>query len=493
MTVRAAALRALGLAVAAGSFGGCGDSYSAVFDSLPDRPRPAPRWAAAMAGDGALVAIAAQPEAPGAIVPDADRHRHVDDAAPGPAPDRDARRPRRRASICSTRSARTDPAAGRAGRCSATSACCVLPLQAIGDGSVAPGGILGGDILRRYSVDLRFGAACETNATGHLLHDDVLGAPRRGSRLPGGRGLRGAPLRALRRRRDRRPRAIRTSSVSAGRWCCRRRASCSEAAPCRPILPRPSAGDQCCKEADALQRATGVDLALMLDTGVGPLVLGQSAWDARQGKAGGRTRRGRRTASLLVASWPVPIAATWSTLPRFALVDNETGAATDPGPCVELGARAAHRAGVVPHRHGPDGGRLHAPVRQRSARARQVPEQRRLPASCPEQIPVAVIADEEPYLQGLRFDVRPEGPELDGVLGAGALGRSRVEIDYTSAPTRAVFSCEPDAPRDRVPRRRPLPAPPRSELRAPLLRTTEARARPDLHAVGMLTRTRTRT
>src|SRR4051794_33324523 len=40
---------------------------------------------------------------------------------------------------------------------------------------------------------------------------------------------------------------------------------------------------------------------------------------------------------LRIATWPEPIAATWSTIPRFALVDLETGAATDPGPCVELG------------------------------------------------------------------------------------------------------------------------------------------------------------
>jgi hypothetical protein len=58
---------------------------------------------------------------------------------------------------------------------------------------------------------------------------------------------------------------------------------------------------------------------------------------------------------------------------------------------------------------------------------------------------VAVIDDAEAYLQGLRFDVRPEGPEVDGVIGAAAMGRSRVELDYASAPTRAVFSCEPDA------------------------------------------------
>src|SRR4029077_14917664 len=35
-----------------------------------------------------------------------------------------------------------------------------MPLQAIGDGSVVVGGVMGGDILRRYSVEMRFGATC---------------------------------------------------------------------------------------------------------------------------------------------------------------------------------------------------------------------------------------------------------------------------------------------------------------------------------------------
>ena len=32
----------------------------------------------------------------------------------------------------------------------------------------------------------------------------------------------------------------------------------------------------------------------------------------------------------------MPIDATWSTIPRFALVNLEAGADLDPGPCVEL-------------------------------------------------------------------------------------------------------------------------------------------------------------
>ena len=46
------------------------------------------------------------------------------------------------------------------------------------------------------------------------------------------------------------------------------------------------------------------------------------------------------------------------------------------------------------------------------------------------QIPVAVISDGDRFLQGLRFDILPEGPELDGLVGANALGRSRLELDY---------------------------------------------------------------
>ena len=45
-----------------------------------------------------------------------------------------------------------------------------LPLQALGDGSFPVGGILGGDILRRYSVDIRFGGCgrrrCGGTGTG---------------------------------------------------------------------------------------------------------------------------------------------------------------------------------------------------------------------------------------------------------------------------------------------------------------------------------------
>ncbi len=97
-------------------------------------------------------------------------------------------------------------------------------------------------------------------------------------------------------------------------------------------------------------------------------------------------------------------------------------------------------------------------------------------------IPVAVISDDEPFLQGLRFDVLPEGPELDGLVGANALGRARLELDYLSSASRAVFSCETDAARAVLLGRGPLPAAPRPQHRPLLLRPAAARAPGHLRA-----------
>src|SRR5205085_232596 len=60
-------------------------------------------------------------------------------------------------------------------------------------------------------------------------------------------------------------------------------------------------------------------------------------------------------------------------------------------------------------------------------------------------IPVAVIADGESILQTARAAIRPDGPEVDGLIGAGVLVDARVELDYRTQPARAIFSCEASA------------------------------------------------
>jgi hypothetical protein len=327
-----------------------------------------------------------------------------------------------------------------------------VPLAPIGDGSKMPLGALGGDLLRGYSVGFRFGASCTVGGVAstcssmtfwtHLGADtafleDAGYAVYRFSLYGGGEltvngeadflGLRG-------------PLVIPPTRLSLR--------TCAVPAAFSPDMPIST----CCTAADAAAQATGVNLSLLLATGVGPLVLSRSAWGRIVQAAGALaepislTPPTSETPSLFVATWPTAISAGWTTIPRIAIVDLEAGPANDPGACVEL-ARS-RRTEQVEFRTATDpesdvcGQPCDADLRERD-KAQSSAAYLELNG----QIPVAVIADDDPLLQALRFDVRPEGPELDGLVGAGALGRSRVEIDYLSAQPRALFSCEIDAPR----------------------------------------------
>jgi len=333
-----------------------------------------------------------------------------------------------------------------------------LPLQPVGDATLVPQGILGANLLLNYSVEFRFGELCAAGGTAlcssmtfwnHLGADESFledaGFAVLGFTLFGGGevtangdsdflGLRG-------------PLQLPPTRVVL-RGCAAPSAFSPRTSPPGQALPA------CCTAADAIAQASGVNLSLMVDTGLGPLVLSRSAWTQAMAAvtAAGETVPAEVANPLLVATWPVPIDATWSTIPRFALVNLEAGNNLDPGACVEL-ARA-RRTEIVSYQtvtnpalatpmppvcgepcdFDPD----HTGEAQNSAAYLEIDG----------DIPVAIISDSEPFLQALRFDVLPEGPELDGLVGAAALGRARLEIDYLSSTPRAVFSCEADATRD---------------------------------------------
>jgi hypothetical protein len=147
---------------------------------------------------------------------------------------------------------------------------------------------------------------------------------------------------------------------------------------------------------------------------------------------------------LYVATWPTPIPVLlWATIPRFVLINLEAGPDNNPGPCVELGR--ARRTEIVSYGRVQD-----PPIDYCGAMCDIDPNNTGEAANSAAyleisgEIPVAVVPDDDLFLQGLRFDILPEGPELDGLVGANALGRSRLELDYLSSPARAVFSCETD-------------------------------------------------
>ncbi|HEY6475831.1 MAG TPA: hypothetical protein VI456_04565 [Polyangia bacterium] len=337
-----------------------------------------------------------------------------------------------------------------------------FPLQPVGDAASLPGGVLGADLLRNYSVEFRFGELCAPGGSAlcssmtfwsHLAEDASLledagyavvnFTPFGGGEVtadgdPDFLGLRG-PL-----------------TVPATRVVLR---ACALPDPFTPVAGSPRLSIAGCNTAqDVLTQKSGVDLSLMIDTGVGPLVLAASAW--QRVVAAGLVSQPAPVAlpaappalgvepPLYVASWPEPIdVVLWTSIPRYALVNLEIGTNDDPGPCVELSR--ARRTEIVSYTTLTDPARdlcgarcdldpNNTGVAQNSAAYLEISG----------SIPVAVISDDEPFLQGLRFDIQPEGPELDGLVGAAALGRARLELDYLSSSPRAVFSCETDAPRD---------------------------------------------
>jgi hypothetical protein len=324
-----------------------------------------------------------------------------------------------------------------------------LPLGSEGDAATVVGGVLGGDLLRAFSVDFRFGPACAAGAgplpkcaamtfwnhqgasNGFLsdagyavLRIGLMGGGETGARTsPDSLGLT-API-----------------TLPPTRVVLR---ACAGPRVFSPDEPR----EQCCTRGDEITNATGVDLSLVLATGAGPMVLSEDAWARVEASL---TARGTAPPALSaaeplhMASWPAPIPARWSVLPRYALIDLEAGTAADPGPCVELGRARRIEWVVQKQALAFAAGATNAECvqlcdtdRAESGKAQNSAAYIELAGA----IPVAVVKDTEAFLQALRFDIRPEGPEVDGLVGAGALDGARLELDYRSDQPRAIFSCE---------------------------------------------------
>lgn len=304
----------------------------------------------------------------------------------------------------------------------------VLPV----DLNIARPAVLGGDFLRNFSVQFMLGAPSLTfwprqgasdaflaGAGFAVLHFDLLGGGElTATSTPDFLGLTG-------------PVEIPATRVVL-RGC---------AGPSAFDLESPIP-QTCCKRGDEVTTATGADLALVVATGVGPLVLSQSAWNRVLARLQATPLATPPPLQGPGPDLPIPSLSApihnvqWSTLSRLALVDQEADVSTDPGACVELGR--TRRLEWVEHHQA-----LAACVQPCDTDLRDSTLAQNAAAyiDLAGDIPVAIIPDSTPLLQGLRAEVRPVGPEIDGLLGARALGQTSLEIDYKSQPGRAVFSC----------------------------------------------------
>jgi hypothetical protein len=305
------------------------------------------------------------------------------------------------------------------------------PIHAEGGATVAPLALLGGDLLGNFSVEVGFAApelvlwreqrASDVFLSGAgyaVLHTKRLGGGQLDTLGPhegiGPRGPYQYPPSLLVMRACGAPALFQRDSPLPGRCCV----------------------------GDERTSASGTDLSLLLGTGFGPIILSRSAWTrvVRQLPAPPATVPGK----LLVAT-STELDAQWSALPRLALVDREAAPADDPGPCVELGRARRTEQVAISQAHNAERALCAPPCDQDPRNSDHRAQNSAGYLELAGDLQVAIIDDGEPLLQTLRAEVRPEGPELDGILGAGVLRNARAELDYRTQPSRTIFSCEASA------------------------------------------------
>jgi hypothetical protein len=422
--------RAPGLAAAVpwavAALAACGPSPSYYFDSRPIGLVRAPSAGAAPGGLLALLDV----NAPVTAAPDRGRQVLVDTAFPvtiAPAgPCGSGRRGGRYQGTLRLGDARATPEGKPLRAIFSDVDMLDLCPGAVGDPQTRPYAVIGGSLLHNFSVefDLPPPPAAPTvtfwdrqpgrndflSTTGWAVID---------FRLRGGGQVKTAAASDL--------------SLPATRVVLR---ACAAPAPFSPDDPAPV-----CASGELFRASTGVNLTLVLGTGVGPLVLSESAW-RRVAATLGRDPAAGELRPLWIAQRQTSIGARWVTVPRLALVDRQASERDNPGPCAEL-ARA--RRIEWAERHAAEGSCIQ-PCDAAGGRAEDSAGYLEVGGD----VEAAIVADDDEVLAGLRADVGAAEPDISGIVGAGVLTGTRFEVDYQRTPDqRFVVTCRGGAPRDR--------------------------------------------
>lgn len=165
------------------------------------------------------------------------------------------------------------------------------------------------------------------------------------------------------------------------------------------------------------QAQRGADALMVASTGVGITLLGTAAYERyRLARPGAPTLDTLPEDTVLLASGP--ISGKRTTIDRLALVARSS--TTPRAPC-----RSAFGHHLLTERNC---NRSDDCICEGGDTFCAVPAVVEL--SPPAGIAILVIADDEPILQALRTELRPDQPEVDGILGTDAIRNAELDIDY---------------------------------------------------------------
>jgi hypothetical protein len=168
----------------------------------------------------------------------------------------------------------------------------------------------------------------------------------------------------------------------------------------------------------------GADVQLVVSTGLGPTILTESAYQRWVDVTGGQPVDGEPTDQLLLLAGPID---GWlRQIDRLALVGHSDKAR---GPCRQV---YAHQFLTVDHCE--EGDDCPCP----EGASCQVPAIVQLVPGAP--LDVLVVPDDDPTLQALRAEMRPESVEVDGILGTAALAAASLAVDVPH--DRLLVRCE---------------------------------------------------
>jgi len=300
---------------------------------------------------------------------------------------------------------------------------------AVGDADTQPLGVLGGDILRNFSL-----AFALPRAADQPDNPETAASMRIYSHLPASDTdlasngyavikftLRGATATATASQSTR-------PGLPASRVVMRVCGAPPSFAPDGPM--------QSCAAGQVEMQAAGTNLLLALSTGHGPLVLSASAWQRLSGEA--PAPPGTDEPPLYSPFSVDPIPAHWVVVSRLALVDGDSGDVW-PGACAEL-ARARRIEWTLANQN-------QGACFQRC----DVSGSTALPAAAylelGSDLPAAIVSDTNDLMSSLNQDF-PSGAQVDGLIGAETLAGVSLEVDYVSQPQgRLVATCEPGVER----------------------------------------------